>query len=74
MGPNWKTTAQGFLSAFNATVGPLTALMAALQAIKPSPDYTFAYIGAGLICASAIAKAWIGLLQNDVPATPPPKS
>jgi hypothetical protein len=71
MSLNWKTTANGFLSAFTAAVGPMSALLAALQAMQPHPDYTLAIVGASLTCAAAIARAWIGLLQNDAPPAPP---
>lgn len=67
---NWKTTINGFLSAFLGTVPPLSAFLAAAQSLKPHPDYTLALVGAGLTCAAAIARAWIGLLQNDAPENP----
>jgi hypothetical protein len=62
---DWKTTANGFLSAFLGTVPPLSAFLAALQSLKPHPDYRLAIVGAGLTCAAAIARAWIGMLQKD---------
>jgi hypothetical protein len=82
---NWKTTVAGILSAFMGAVGPLTGFLAALQAMKPTPDYTLAIWGAGLTCAAGIARVWIGLIQSDAkpsvtstvtieavtPATPP---
>ena len=79
MGKNWKTTANGILSAFMSTVGPLSAFLGAMQAIQATipghsaANYTYAIIGAALTCAAAIARGWIGLLQNDAPAQPPAK-
>lgn len=74
---NWKTTAAGILSAFLGTVPPATAFLAAYRTIQAqipghSPaNYTVALIGAGLTCAAATARAWIGLIQDDAPAVPP---
>jgi hypothetical protein len=70
---NWKTTVNGILSAFMSTVGPLTAFLAAVQMINSQipghgpGSYALAIVGAALVCAAAIARAWIGLLQNDAP-------
>lgn len=69
MPQNWKTTAQGLLSAFALAVGPISGLLASLQAMQPKPNYTLAICGAVLLCLAAIAKAWIGLLQNDALST-----
>lgn len=64
---NWKTTANGFLAAFLAIVGPASALQASLQSMHSAPDYTLAIAGAVLTCLASIARAWIGLLQTDAP-------
>jgi hypothetical protein len=75
---HWKTTAAGALSAFMSAVGPLSAFLgayAAIQAQNPGhgpANYTLAIIGAGLTCAAAIARGWIGLIQNDAPPAVPP--
>jgi hypothetical protein len=69
MPQNWKTTTQGLLSAFALAVGPISGLLASLQAMQPKPNYTLAIFGAVLLCLAAIAKAWIGLLQNDALST-----
>ena len=61
---NWKTTANGFLAAFLSTVGPLTAYLATQNTPKAT-----AICGA-LTCGAAVARAWIGLIQNDSPANP----
>jgi hypothetical protein len=66
---NWKTTANGFLAAFYGAVGPLSGFLAAVQSMRPTPNYTLAICGAGLTCAALIARAWIGLLQNDAEPT-----
>jgi hypothetical protein len=58
---NWKTTAAGFLSAFIGTVGPLTAYLATTS----NPNATT--VCGILTCAAAIARVWVGLLQNDAP-------
>ena len=76
VGNDWKTTAAGLLSAFTVTVGPLSGFLgawAAIQAQIPGhgpANYTLALIGAGLTTAAAIARAWIGLLQNYVQSDP----
>jgi hypothetical protein len=70
MGSSWKSTAQGILSAFALAAGPLSAFLAEVERMKPNPDYTLAMIAAGLTCAAAIAKAWIGYLQNDAQPIP----
>ena len=63
----WKTTAEGVLAVLLGTSGPVTALIAALQAAKPAPNYTLTYVGLVLTCIFAIMRVWIGLLQNDAP-------
>ncbi len=64
---NWKTTVAGILSAFIGSVGPLTAYLATTN----SPKST-ALCGA-LTCAAAIARVWVGFIQNDArPAAPNP--
>jgi len=78
MNSHWKTTAAGVLSAFMAAVGPLSGFLASIQMIiaqQPGhgpANYTLAIVGAGLTAGAAIARVWIGLLQNDAPAVPPP--
>ena len=62
---NWKTTAAGILSALLGMSGPATALLAALQAMKPTPDYTLAVWGAVLTFAFGVLRVWLGLVQND---------
>ena len=62
---NWKTTAAGILSALLGMSGPATALVAALQAMKPAPDYTLAIWGTGLTFFFAMLRVWLGLVQND---------
>ena len=68
---NWKTTAAGALSAFGMAVGPLSGFLAAMQTIAAQQpghapaNYTLAICGAGLTTLAAIARAWVGLLQND---------
>ena len=74
MGPHWKTTAAGALSAFAVTVGPLSGFLASVQQIESTipghgpANYTLAIVGAGLTCLAAMARLWIGMLQNDAPA------
>jgi hypothetical protein len=69
---NWKTTVAGILSGLMALTGPTSGLLAALQAIKgPSADYTLAICGAVTTFIFAVARGWIGLIQNDAPPNPP---
>lgn len=69
----WKTTTAGALTAFAVTAGPLSGFLASLQAIEAqipghgSAKYTLAIVGAALTCVAAIARLWIGLIQNDAP-------
>ena len=64
---NWKTTANGFLAAIIGAAGPLTAYLATINSPKAATC-------AGLVTlAAAIARVWIGLLQNDAPASQPAK-
>ena len=64
---HWKTTANGILAAILSAAGPLTAYLATINSPK-------AATASGLITlAAAIARVWIGLLQNDAPATPTTK-
>ena len=71
MTSNWKTTAAGALSAFAVTVGPLSSFLATVQAIEAQipghapANYTLAIVGAALTTAAAIARLWIGLIQED---------
>jgi hypothetical protein len=71
-----KTTIAGILSAFLAIIGPLSAFLAAFQAIEAqipghaSANYTFAIAGAALTCLAAIARAWVGLISGDAPLVP----
>ena len=62
--PNWKTTAAGLLSAAIGTIGPLTAYLATTGNPKATD------ICGVLTLLTAIARVWVGLLQNDaqVPA------
>jgi len=67
---NWKSTVQGILTALLGTTGPLSAFLAALQAIKQAAnqgaaDYRLAIWGAGLTCLAATLKVWLGLISND---------
>ena len=74
---HWKTTVAGLLSAFIGIVGPLSGLLASLQAITAQQpghapaDYRYAIAGAILTFLAAAARVWIGMLQNDAP---PPDS
>jgi hypothetical protein len=56
---HWKTTVNGLLSAFLGMVGPLTAYLATTGKPKATE------ITGALTCAAAIARIWIGMLQND---------
>lgn len=56
---NWKTTAAGLLSAFIATVGPVTAYLATTNSPKA------ASVCGILGLAGALARVWIGLIQSD---------
>lgn len=58
---NWKTTVNGFLAAIIGAAGPLTAYLATINSPK-------AATATGIITlVAAIARVWIGLLQNDSP-------
>jgi hypothetical protein len=60
---NWKTTANGFLTAILAAAGPLTAYLATVNSPK-------AATASGVITLiAAIARVWIGLIQVDSPAS-----
>lgn len=65
-----KTTIAGVLSALIGVSGPLSAFLAALQAIKggATPDYTLAITGAIATFVFAVLRIWVGLLQGDAPA------
>lgn len=56
---NWKTTVAGLLSAFVATIGPVTAYLATLNHPKSTT------ICGGLTLAGAVARVWVGLIQSD---------
>jgi hypothetical protein len=61
---NWKTTANGFLAAIIGAAGPLTAYLATINNPK-------AAIASGIVTtAAAIARVWIGILENDAPPNP----
>ena len=64
VGKDWKTTAAGILSAFVGAVGPLTAYLATTN----NPKSTV--VCGALTCAAAIARVWIGILQNYVQSDP----
>jgi hypothetical protein len=72
---NWKTTVNGILAAFLATIGPASAGLAAYDLlIQQVPghshaDFRVAIAGIVLTGLGSIARAWIGLLQSD--ALPP---
>ena len=65
---NWKTTAAGILSAVIGTAGPLTAYLATQMTPKATE------ISGIVTLVAAVARIWIGLLQNDAPPPPPPGS
>jgi hypothetical protein len=61
---NWKTTANGFLTAILTTAGPLTAYLATQSSPK-------AATASGIVTLIAtIARVWIGLIQVDTPESP----
>jgi hypothetical protein len=71
---NWKTTVAGLLSAFVGTIGPVTAYLATTNNPKATE------VCGALTCAGAVARIWIGLIQNDagttlavVPGSPSPQ-
>ncbi len=70
---HWKTSVAGGLSAFLGTIPALTGFLAAYQTIEatipghPAADYRLAIFGAALSAVAAMARVWIGLLQNDAP-------
>jgi hypothetical protein len=63
-----KSTIEGLLAALLALAGPATALLIALQAINPHPNYTLSIIGIVLTFLFAVLRAWAGLIQNDATA------
>ena len=75
---HWKTTAAGILSAFLGTVPALDGFLATYQTIQANlpghshADYRLAIWIAGLSCAAAIARVWVGMISHDAP--PPPVS
>jgi membrane protein YdbS with pleckstrin-like domain len=61
---NWKTTVNGILAFVIATAGPFSPYLASLN--KP-----WAASAAGVVTLiAAIARVWIGLIQNDAPPNP----
>jgi hypothetical protein len=61
---NWKTTANGILTAILSASGPLTAYLATINSPK-------AATASGIVTlVAAIARVWIGLIQVDTPTTP----
>ena len=64
---NWKTTVAGALSAILGAIGPITAYLATTNNPKATE------ICGALTCVAAIARVWIGLIQNDAqaPLSPP---
>ena len=67
LGPNWKTTVAGILSAILGATGPISGFLAALQAMKPTPDYTVAVTIAAVAMVAGILRIWIGMIQGDAP-------
>lgn len=62
---NWKTTANGFLAAIIGAAGPFTAYLATVNNPKAATV-------AGIVTlVAAIARVWVGLIQNDTPAPNP---
>ena len=61
-----KTTINGILAAIIGAAGPLTAYLATVN----NPN---AATAAGIVTlVAAIARVWVGVLQNDAPPTNPP--
>jgi ammonia channel protein AmtB len=56
---NWKTSANGILAGLIGTTGPATAYLATIN--KP---WAAAAVGV-VTLVSAVARIWIGILQND---------
>ena len=67
LGPNWKTTMAGILSAILGITGPVSGFLGALQAMKPTPDYTLAVCVAAVAMVAGVLRVWIGMLQGDAP-------
>ena len=61
---NWKTTVNGILTAILSAAGPLTAYLATIN----SPKATM--VSGIITLVAAIARVWIGLLQNDAQTVP----
>jgi hypothetical protein len=62
---SWKSTVSGILSFVMATAGVLTSFAAAQMIADPSRSKTWIIITIGCTLASALGKAWIGLLTTD---------
>lgn len=60
---DWKTTTAGVLSAVAVTTGPLTAYFALIH----NPTSWQAQVPGALTLVSALARAWIGVIQKDAP-------
>jgi VIT1/CCC1 family predicted Fe2+/Mn2+ transporter len=59
---NWKTSVNGILAAIIGAAGPLTAYLATMNNSK-------AAVASGIVTlVAAIARVWVGILQNDAPA------
>jgi hypothetical protein len=73
---HWKTTVAGILSAILGIVPAGSAFLGGLQALYAQQpghgpaDYRLAIWGMALSFVAAVARVWIGLLQNDAPAPP----
>lgn len=66
---HWKTTANGFLTFLIATLTTLTAFQVP-AALMPNANRTLMYWTVGANLLTALARVWVGLLQNDSPAQP----
>ena len=62
---NWKTTVAGILAAIIAAAGPLAAYLASQNNAKE------AWVAGIVTLVAAIARVWVGLIQNDAPPAPP---
>ena len=68
---HWKTTVEGILAGLIGTLTGVMTFQVPAALLTPQGTHTWLWITVGCNLGCIIGRVWLGILQNDAPATPP---